>query len=156
MKGNVLQKELLKDGKYSAQAQGAEQPVKDETKEQINEEAAIVAEAYQLRTTGYSFTIKGIEQVDGKDSYVVEVKSPSGKTSTNYYDISSGLKVKDAKEEDGGPSGKVVIQNFYKEYKSFNGILLPVKTMIDQGQLKLEMQVSDVKLNKGLKAEDIK
>ncbi|MCB9315902.1 MAG: hypothetical protein H6569_07175 [Lewinellaceae bacterium] len=33
------------------------------------------------------FTLKGVEVVEGKKAYVVEVEPPDGKKATEYYDM---------------------------------------------------------------------
>ncbi|MDE3236567.1 MAG: insulinase family protein [Bacteroidota bacterium] len=154
MNGMVLQKQMAKSGTYAAMQQGMEQPLKDDDKEELDEEANLIAEAYYLNHPGYTFTVKGIEAVDGKDAYVVEIKSPK-RVFTNYYDVASGLKVKMTQEAEG-PQGKIMAQTFYKAYKTFNGVQLPVKMEVDQGPLKLNLEANDVKVNQGLTTTDWK
>lgn len=156
MQGMAMMKQMAKSGVYSASQQGMNKELKDDDKEELDEEAALVAENYYLSHKGYSFTVKGIEQVDGKDAYAVEIKSPKGRTFTNYYDVATSFKVKMAVEQDAGPAGKVMVQTYYQEYKPYNGVEIPVKMLIDQGQFKLNLDVKEVKLNQGLKADDFK
>ena len=113
-------------------------------------------EAYLLKQTGYTFDVTGVEKVDGKDAYAMSVKTAAGREYTNYYDVASGLKVKSIKQEDGGPMGKISVQTYYTDYKSFNGIQMPTQIVIDQGPIKIDVKFTDVKVNSGLTAEDIK
>jgi predicted Zn-dependent peptidase len=155
MGGASLSKQLVKKDMYSVIQQGAEQPLKDDDKEELDETASLFIETYMLKKGGYTFEVKGIEQVEGKDAYNIEIKSPKGRTFNFYYDIASGLRVKEARPEES-PAGKVVIQITNISFKEINGVKLPVKQIYDLGQLKINIDITDVKLNQGLKMDDLK
>ncbi|HEY1019679.1 MAG TPA: hypothetical protein VGE25_11800, partial [Sediminibacterium sp.] len=104
---------------------------------------------------GYSFTVKGIEQVEGKDAYNVEIKSPKGRVFYYYYDLVSGLRVKESRTQET-PAGNATITITNTEYKSYNGVKLPVKMTLDTGQFKINTEISEVKVNQGLKLDDLK
>lgn len=156
IKGMVLQKRLLKDGKYTLSGQGGAKEADDKDKEEINEAAAFFLEPYLLKQTGYEYTVKGIEKVDGKEAYAVAVKTPAKREYTNYYDVASGLRVKQILIQDGGPMGQVTITKTLSDYKTFNGVQIPTHIQSDLGMMKIDIKFNDVKVNTGLKAEDIK
>lgn len=151
-----IMKQSAKNGVYVVTQQGQNMPVSDDDKEELDEEAALVPENMYVSQKGYSFTLKGIEQVNGKDAYVVAIKSPKGREFTNYYSTATFLRLKSSKQEDGGPQGKITVSTYYNEYKTFNGVQLPVKMIFDQGPLKINVDITDVKINQGLKVEDLK
>jgi zinc protease len=151
----VVQKQLMKNGTYSQSQQGQEVPLKDDDKEKMEEDGAFFTEAYMLKQKGYTFTIKSIEQVDGKDANVIEIKSPKGRVFTNYYDVASGLLVKNIVTQET-PQGKAVVTTYTSNYKAFNDVKIATKIVIDYGQYKIDVTMNDVKVNQGLKAEDIK
>ncbi|MFC4232304.1 M16 family metallopeptidase [Parasediminibacterium paludis] len=151
-----IMKQSAKNGVYTVTQQGQNMPVGDDDKEELDEEAALVYENVYLNQKGYSFTLKGIEQVNGKDAYVVIIKTPKGRELTNYYSTATFLRLKSSKQEDAGPQGKVTVSTYYNEYKTFNGVQIPVKMLLDQGQLKINIDITDVKINQGLKLEDLK
>jgi hypothetical protein len=93
-----------------------------------------------------------IEEIDGKDAYVVEITTPKGGKFTNYYDVATGLKVKLLKvvKEDGKETS---MSNTFSDYKEYNGLKIPMKVIIDQG-FKITTTVKDVKVNSGLKDTD--
>lgn len=154
--GIVLQKKMLKDGKYSITQQGQEhQPTADE-KEEIDEEAAFFSDAYLLKQKGNTYSLSGIEKVDGKDAYAVQVKTAAGRAFTNYYDVATGLKVKSSTVKDAGPAGKMTVQSYFTDYKTYNGLQLPTHVIVDLGQFKQDIVFKEIKVNSGLKAEDIK
>lgn len=152
----TLQKQMFKDGKYTVISQGMSQEADAEDKEEIDEKLGFFTEAYMLNKPGYKFTLGDVEQVKGKDAYAVNITTPAGREFTDYYDLNTGLKLKTSTVEDGGPMGKVTVQVYFADYKNFNGVQIPTVVSIDQGPIKIEMNFKDIKVNSGLKAEDIK
>jgi zinc protease len=155
MGGMVVQKEMLKNGQYTLQQQGQPQTPDEEDKAEINERASFFSDAYMLKQPRYTFTLKGIEQVEGKDAYVLLVKTPAGGEYTNFYDVATGLKVQRLSVEEMGPQ-KVSVTASFKDYKAFSGVQIPTRVMVDYGPMKQDMKFSEIKVNTGLKAEDIK
>ncbi|RYY89716.1 MAG: insulinase family protein [Chitinophagaceae bacterium] len=154
VQGQVFQKQQVKGGTYVNARQGQDQPADESFKENMNSKAAFFEDAYLLKTPGYQFTLGDIEKINGVDAVAVQVKSPSGKSTTHYYDMNSGLRLKSASEREGPGGAKLLIQTFYSEYKTFNGVQIPTHVTIDQGQVKLELDRSTVKVNSGLKESD--
>ena len=152
----ALMKKLVKDGKYTMSQQGQEKQADAKDQEEMNEEAAFFTESHLLKQPSYTFNVTGIEKVEGKDAYALNVKTTAGREYTNYYDVATGLRVKTTTVQDAGPMGKVTIQTYLSNYKPFNGIQIPTTVLVDQGQLKIDMNFKDVKVNSSLKAEDIK
>lgn len=154
--GIVLQKKLLKDGKYSITQQGQEQQPAADEKEEIDEEAAFFSDAYLLKQKGNTYSVSGIEKVNGKDVYALQVKTAAGREFTNYYDIVTGVKVKSSTVKDAGPAGKITVQSYFTDYKIYDGLQLPTHVIVDLGQFKQDIVFKEIKVNSGLKAEDIK
>jgi zinc protease len=155
MQGMTAMQQRKKGTEYSVSQMGQEAPINDEIKAEMDAQANFIEESYLLKQTGNTYTVKGIEQVNGKDAYEVVIKNAKGKESTSLYDVASGLKVQDKREADAGPMGKIKITVTYLDYKDFNGVKIPVKILLDQGQMKPEITVTDVKINTGLKEADL-
>lgn len=155
MGGMSLAKQLAKNGNYSVVQQGMEQNLKEENKEELDEAASLIPELYMQKKGGYSFTVKGIEQVEGKDAYNVEIKSPKGRVFNFFYELASGLRVKETRSQET-PAGNATITITNTEFKSYNGVKLPVKSTLDTGQFKINIELADVKVNQGLKLDDLK
>ncbi len=155
IQGMSIMKQMSKAGEYSQVMQGQSLPLEDKDKEEMTENGYFFTEAYLIAQPNYSFTVKGIEKVNEKDAYAVEIKSPLGRTFTAFYSVETGLRVKDTKVEEG-PQGKATTSVYYQEYKTYYGIQVPVKMLIDQGQLKINVAITDVQINAGLKLEDLK
>lgn len=155
MGGMSLAKQLTKNGTYAVVQQGMEQTLKEENKEELDEAASLIPEIYMQKKGGYSYTVKGIEQVEGKDAYNVEIKSPKGRVFNFYYELASGLRVKETRNQET-PAGNTTITITNTEFKSYNGVKLPIKTTLDTGQFKINIELADVKVNQGLKLDDLK
>lgn len=156
MGGQVIQKEVVKGDVYAVSQQGTEQKVEEDDKEEMNESAALFLENYLLGNKLYKYTVKGIESVDGKDAYNVEVRASKDRTYNLFYDVASGLRVKEVRTQDAGPAGKVAQSITTTAFKTVNGVQFPVKQTMEVGQLKIEFDVTDVKVNSGLKLDDLK
>ena len=150
----VLQKKSVVNGVYIAEQQGQKQPVENEDKEELDEELMIINELYYLKNN-YTITVKSIVSVEGKDAYEVAIKSAKGREFTNYYEVETGLKTKTIAMEDGPDGKKVAVPTIMSNYKTFSGIQFPTTIILDQG-VKITVTMSDVKINVGLKVEDIK
>ncbi len=156
MGGMALSKQITKNGTYQVSQQGVDQPLEEKDKEDLEESASLFLESYLLKKGGYTTAVKGIEQLDGKDVYNVEIKSPKGRLFNFFYDVATGIRVKESKTEEG-PNGEKLSQSIYnKEYKTYNGVMIPVKMMYEQGPLKINIDITEVKVNQGLKADDLK
>ena len=154
MGGMSLSKQLAKGGVYSVVQQGADQPLKDDDKEELDEQAALFPEPYYIKNK-YTMTVKDLESLDGFDAYNVEMKSPKGRIFNLYYDLASGLRVKEVRSQ-GDASLKMLTQLTTTEFKTVNGVKLPVKQTLDLGQTKINIEISDTKVNQGLKLDDLK
>jgi len=151
----ALSKYSVKNGVYSVSQQGTDQPLEADDKEELDETASLFMEAYILKKGDYTLAVKGIEQVEGKDAYNVEIKSAKGRTFNLFYELATGLRLKEQRTEES-PAGKQTIQIITVEYKTFNGVKLPVQQVFDAGQFKLNITIPDVKVNQGLKVDDLK
>lgn len=154
--GMILQKQSVINGAYKEEGQMvAGKEMTDEDKEELDEEQFIVNEIYYLKNN-YTFNVKSIESVEGKDAYEVEITSIKGRKFTNFYDVSTGLKVKTVANAEAPDGTKVQIPTIFSDYKAYNGLQLPTKFTIVQMGTNLVITVKDVKVDSGLKESDLK
>lgn len=154
MGGMVISKQAVVDGKYEVSQQGMQAPITDDLKEGLDESAYVVPELmYQQK--GYKLAIVGIEKVEGKDAIDVELTAPSGKKSHRFYDKETYLLVKTTKVEKG-PTGPVTQQQYYKNYQKVDGVAFAKEAVMDLGQFKMNLNFETIKVNQGLKLEDLK
>lgn len=144
-----------KDGStYIKQQQGMDMPIDAKAKEDLDEKAACFSELF-WKNNGFKLNLVGIEQVDGKDAYQVEMVSPAGNKKTVFFDMASGLRVKEEVVEET-PQGSITIATYFKSYTTINGVKFPNKLVIDQGQLKITLDLTSIKVNSGLTNADLK
>lgn len=86
---------------------------------------------------GYTTTLLG---VDGAD-YKVEIVSPSGSKSFDWYNVESGLRTK-SENQDG--------LQILSDYKTFKGVKFPMITEMSAGPQQLIMKVDVLKVNSGI------
>jgi len=78
------------DGENASMVQmGQNTPVGDEQKLDMGFESAIISEL-AITELGLASQLTGIETIDGKKAYAVEITKPSGSKTTYYYDVDSG------------------------------------------------------------------
>lgn len=94
--------------------------------------------------------LDGIEKVNGKDAYKIEMSLPDGKTWIEYFDTTSGLKVKDSKQVTV-PQGTFTRETEYSDYRDVDGVMYPFKLKQSIGRQVLDFSVSSIKVNTGLK-----
>lgn len=145
----TLQKTIYdgEKGKKSGM-QGTSDVTGDELAE-LKVEAKLVPETYYSEA-GYTLKLTKMAMVNGKKAYVMEVTSPSGSLSTEYYDSESGLKLR-SEQVEVGPQGSAVVSTTFDSYQEVGGIKLPYDTSVLAGPQKIKLSVTDVAINKGIK-----
>ena len=102
---------------------------------------------------GVKISYEGTEKVNDKDTYKIKMTLPSGIRWFTFFDVESGLKVKDQKEMQT-QMGLIEQTVTYDNYTEVDGIKYPFKLTQSFGPQSVEMTVSSVKVNKGL-SDDI-
>ncbi|MES2645700.1 MAG: hypothetical protein V4717_02405 [Bacteroidota bacterium] len=157
MGGSPIMKQSKIDTTYDLQIPGGAggNDIDDAAKEEIDMRSAFFTERFMLSNPKYIYTVKGTEQVDGKDAYVINVISPKGSESTLFYDVVSGLKLQDKRVSSSPMGGEMTITTKFADYQSFEGIKVPTKLSIDLGELKQDILIKEVKVNQGLQLSDL-
>lgn len=142
--GNVFQKQVFNGAEGFVMAQGQKVPFSDE---QI---ATAKAEANPFpETIAGNATLEGIEQVEGKDAYAVAMDE----STTNYYDVESGLKVQSVKTvSQGGQT--MTIPTVFSDYQEVEGVKFPFNISQSMGPQSFTFNVSDIKINEGVTDAD--
>jgi hypothetical protein len=137
---------VISDGKnVSVIAMGQSQPVSDKEKEVYLFNAAFIEEA-AIGAVGAKTTLTGIEQVEGKDAYVVEVSLPKGEKQQFYYDTETGLRVQVVSTQDT-PQGPVTQAIKYSDYKDYSGIKFPGVFTLPYGPMTMKFELVEAVLN---------
>ncbi|TVZ26500.1 putative Zn-dependent peptidase [Gillisia sp. Hel_I_86] len=144
MSGNVLSKQVYNGATGFTMAQG--QKI-DFTEEQLMAAKADANPFPELDTKDAK--VMGIEPVDGKDAYAVALTEDK----TAYYDVESGLKVKEvSKVSQGDQTMEVPIT--YSDYQEVNGIKFPFSISQSMGPQTFDFKVQTLKVNEGVTDED--
>lgn len=147
------------DGKTGYQSQMGQK--KEMTADEINEkkdEKGIFPQLF-YNDGSYKMEVAGIESVSGSDAYKIKIIGPSGKPSTEYYDVKTGLLVKE--ESTSKEDGQDITQSVeYNDYRKIGALLFPYKNVISiqaaGGGQDIAIQLKDVKINEGVAAADFK
>jgi len=89
--------------------------------------------------------LETIEQVDGKDAYKISITDKK----SAYYDVESGLKVKQVEKTAMGES---VIT--YSDYQKVGDIMFPFAMGQTMGPQKFDFKVKEIKVNEGVSDAD--
>ena len=101
---------------------------------------------------GISRNLKGIDNIDGKDVYLVEVVNSKGKKNSEYYDVASGLLVRKVVIVEGQKETATDVTDYknYKDVPGGNGYKLPYEVVEQQGSQLQKSMVQSVEVNKGI------
>ncbi|MDO6674069.1 insulinase family protein [Tenacibaculum sp. 1_MG-2023] len=145
MMGNVMQKVIFDGTKGYQEVQGQKKEMAGDDLEEVkNTTTPFADKAYK---TG---TLDRIEPIDGKNAYVIK----HGKKEI-FYDINSGLKVKEVKTAKG-PQGEMKVPVLFSDYKEVNGIKFPHKMIQKNGPMTFEFITKEIKINEGVSDADFK
>lgn len=148
--GNVMQKMVFDGEKAVITAGGATQTIEGEKAAQMKEQAYPIIEL-EFKKLGIKPTLEGIEKVNGRDAY--KLKTTIGDASTySFYDVENGLKVKSIGNSNGA-SQEVTFED-YRPAKS--GLIYPFLNKTNVQGMPIEIKVTQLDVNTGLKAADFK
>ena len=143
----VLQKEAY-DGKVGKQqSMQGKKDLDGESLDDIKAQSIINIEMYYEKL-GYKLNLKGIEAVNGKDAYIMEVVSPKGKKSMEWYDVESKLKVRSS-QTSTSEMGPVVSTTDILEYKDVDGVKFPSVISVS-GAMSMKLTAESINVNKGV------
>lgn len=144
--GPQVAQKIVTDGKnVNVFQMGQAQPVSDAEKEGYLSGATLFEEL-AFAQFGVKPVLKGIENVDGKDAYVIEANLPKGQKQTFYYDATTGLRVQVVLTADG-PQGATTNAIKYDDYKDYSGVKYPSTMSMSMGPMVLKFVVSDFQVN---------
>jgi hypothetical protein len=149
MNGQSMSKQIFDGTKGLASGPAGAAELTGKDLEDIKEQAQFCKEAaYQSK--GYNLTLKGVENIEGKNAYSVLVKRPDGKESTEYYDMTTSLKVREVSVTGDGDEAATISTDF-ADYKPVGGVQMPHTITINGAMpIPLKAVVTDIKVNQGI------
>lgn len=148
----VATKLLINGDSISMQNMGRTVPVNDEMRQHFKDVMDIFPELQYLNGK-YKLDLDDIVPVNGSDAYELKVTDPSGNVTTNYYDVKTGLKVKELTQAvgQGGATNSTVT---YSNYEDTDGIKFPYTMTTDAGGMTIELKVKEIKVNSNIPDSD--
>jgi predicted Zn-dependent peptidase/outer membrane lipoprotein-sorting protein len=144
MNGNVVSKQVFDGEKGKMQSPMGDQVLEGEALTQMKESAKIFPELTYVKD-GVKLKMKGMENVDGKETYKIVVTKPSGTESSVFYGVEDGLKYKEVAQT---PQGTV--STTFADYEDVEGILFPMTMKQVMGPQNFDIQIKSVELNTGI------
>ncbi len=145
--GNPMQTQIYNSGKASMEAMGQKMPADEGIINELKYAAHPVPE-FMYKTWGVKGAIEGVEEINGEQAYTVIWKAPEGRTWTEYYSKTSGLKLRVVTQMEA--SGQKMTQTIdLGDYKTVEGILFAHKSSLSGAGMpgKIEMDLKSVELN---------
>ncbi|MDV3308917.1 MAG: insulinase family protein [Cyclobacteriaceae bacterium] len=143
--GQLFQKMTCDGTNVSISVMGNPAPVDDATREQTIFDSYLVGER-RLKEAGVTVKLTGIEQVEGKDAYVVEYTFPSGAKSTAYFDTESGLKVRTVRTAKS-PMGEVTQTSTLSDFIEKAGVIFPQTIVQSAGPQTITIKSTSIEVN---------
>ena len=147
MQGMTVMKQVFDGTKGYAEQMGQKADLEGDNLAMAKEQGYIFKELH-FEKLGYKMVHDGMENVNGKNCHVVTVTSPEERATTMYYDMDSGLKVKEMSQSEGPGGQKMSISQEYDDYKEVNGIMFPhTMKLIGAGPAPMTMKTESIEVN---------
>lgn len=145
--GMILSKMIFDGEKGYSEQQGMKKELAGAELEKLKSSTVPFQEIGYL--TNDKVTLEKIEPIDGSDAYVLKV----GDDTSVYYDVASGLKIKQVNEVEA--MGKTIEQSFeFTDYKEVDGIKFPHTLKMSVGPQQFDFMVKEIRLNKDVSDSD--
>ncbi|GGK28585.1 peptidase M1 [Yeosuana aromativorans] len=137
-------KYVMNGDNVSVMSRGQNQELSEEQKEAIKKSTTIFPEL-QYVSSDYKIKLLGVQNINGEKLNVVQINTPDGEYIKDYFNVDSGLRIKQEVSKDGNTS-----VTSYSSYQDVNGILLPFKQMSDIFGQEMELNMKEAKVNGGI------
>ena len=153
--GNTLQKQVCDGTKGSSTIQGQPQAMSEADIEKLKSNAEFCPQMH-YSSLGHKIEVKGIEDIEGKKAYQLEITPKAGNKFSEYYDTETGLLVREVKV-DGEGENIATMTSDLSDYKDVKGLLVPHKIVISGTMpMPLEAIVKSVKINEEIPDSEFK
>jgi hypothetical protein len=151
----VIQKQVFDGTKASVSGMQGNREITGEELEELSLESQMFLET-KYATLGYKLNLISVEEVNGADAYKVEIISPKGSKSYDYFDMKTGFKVMSIKSKNVPQAGEITVNSYYGDYKEIKGVKFPYQLSQSMGKQDLKWKVVSVEVNTKLKDEIFK
>ena len=143
MGGNVLATVIVNASGAKVEQMGNSMDLPPEMAADMQAVIGIIPELKMMENE--SITVFGIEEIDGQSAYALEMKGQST-TTTTYYAVESGLKLKQTTVTEMMGQTQTQDSN-YNDYKRFGSLLIPSSTSVPLGPQSVDATLGTVKIN---------
>lgn len=144
MGNNVISKQVFDGEKGKVTSPMGEQELEGEMLDQMKEGSAIIAETNYLKE-GFSLELLGIETIDNRECYKINITRPSGNESLAYYAVADGLKYREVSTT---PQGSMVTNML--NYEAIDGFMFPKAINQSVGPQSFDVTIDRIEINTGL------
>jgi zinc protease len=149
MSGMTINQIKCDGNKVEVMQMGQKQPLDEKTAAATKQQAVMFPELL-YKERGYALELKGIEAVDDKKAYRIDITSPDGDKTSEYFDMTTSLKIRSVSSQDT-PQGPASVINDYDDYREVKGVRIPYKVTISGAMpFPLVMQVESAAINEGI------
>lgn len=151
MSGQSMGKTILNGDKAIQTGQGgAKRDITGTELDDLKEQSNPFKELEYLNG-GYQLQLKGIEEINGKSAYLVEITHPNGSKKSEYYEVATSLKLREITQDKGADGSPTTVINDFDDYKAVSGIKFPhASTTTGVFPMPMNIKVSEIKVNAGI------
>jgi predicted Zn-dependent peptidase len=144
----VIQKQTFNGAEGNVSGMQGNKKIEGEELEELKKSSVMHSDV-NYAASGDKFNLLGVEPIEGKDAYKIEVTKPSGDKESEWYDVASNLQVKSMQVKDTGEEagGAITIVSIFSDYKVVNGINYAHKIKQSFGPQTLDMEVTSIEHN---------
>ena len=146
--GGVTQNIIFNGQKGEMQSGGQQIKIEGNELEKLKNEATLHL-LLNLDSLGVKLKLAGMEKVNNKDAYKLEMIFPSGTKWIQYYDTDTGYKIKEEKNITT-PQGTFTQEISYGDYRTVNGVKYPFTVNQSIGPQQMDFKVDSIKVNTGI------
>lgn len=145
MNGQSVQKEVLNGETARMSGMQGNKNITGEELERLKLESELFPET-KYDILGYKTELKGIENINGKDAYVIDITSPSNSVTTEYYAVETGLKIRSVSISET-ETGKIAQTTDVMDYTTINNVQFPKLMKTTMGPQSFEVNVNLIEIN---------
>lgn len=145
----VGQQKTVFDGtRGKVSAMGQEQEMTGSQLEEMKVQAALNS-FLDYASQGIKLELAGMETINNKDAYKINLIYPSGKKNSQYYDANTGFLIRTNSTIES-PQGSLSITIDYDDYKESNGYMVAHKMIQGTPMGSIELTLSSYEVNKNV------
>ncbi|MFA6924435.1 MAG: insulinase family protein [Bacteroidales bacterium] len=142
MSGNVIKKTIFDGTSGKTFSPQGTQELKDKELADMKIQSVMFPEL-KFAELGIKLNLLGIEKINDKESYKVELLMPDGDKYYDYFDIATGMKIRSIEDEG------VTID--YSDFKEIKGVKFPFTNTMTLGAQTIVFSVESVEVNTNIK-----